>query len=225
MRRIVVLGTGTDVGKTYVTCLVARALASSAGAPAVQALKPIETGINPANATYSDAHKLRSASSVPTPEAHPLYTFEPPLSPHLAARRASTVVDTSAITRWCNEASQYMASHVTSFQIIETAGGACSPLGPMTTNLDLARALEPALWILVAPDALGVLHDVRAALCAFAAVARPPDFLVLSGAREPDLSTGTNAAELGRVGLPEPIAVVARGGGAIESLVEALLAS
>lgn len=225
MRRIVILGTGTEVGKTYVTCLVARALAGSPPAPAVQALKPIETGISRGNAVDSDAHKLRTVSSVQTPEPHPFYAFEPPISPHLAARAAGTVIDISAIARWCEEATHCMASHVMSFQLIETAGGACSPLGPTTTNLDLARALEPSVWILVAPDALGVLHDVRAALSAFAAFARPPDLLVLSGAREPDLSTGTNAAELRRVGLPEPIAVIAQGGGGIESLTAALLAS
>jgi dethiobiotin synthetase len=84
--------------------------------------------------------------------------------------------------------------------VVETAGGALSPLSDTETNLDLARALEPAELVLVAPDALGVLHDVRATWTAMRALLREPDQLVLCRARPPDASTGTNAAELERLG-------------------------
>jgi dethiobiotin synthetase len=106
-----------------------------------------------------------------------------------------------------------VTSHVTSFVLVETAGGALTPLAPGITNFDLALALEPAVWILVAPDALGVLHDVSATLEALSARGRSPDVVVLSEAREPDASTGTNAAELRELGIAAPVAVAARGDG------------
>jgi hypothetical protein len=71
-----------------------------------------------------------------------------------------------------------------------------------------------------------VLHDVRATLLAMKSLGRPPDFLVLSESRSRDASTGKNAAELARVGLPAPLAVVRRRGAvdrALAPLVRALL--
>jgi dethiobiotin synthetase len=59
------------------------------------------------------------------------------------------------------------------------------------------RAIEPSVTILVAPDRLGVLHDVTA--CA-------RKVIVLSAPRTPDASTGTNAAELESLGIAHVIA-------------------
>jgi hypothetical protein len=100
------------------------------------------------------------------------------------------------------------------WSLVETAGGVFSPLNPTATNLSLAVALEPAIWIVVAPDALGVLHDLTATLTAMRANARMPEFVVLSAAREPDASTGTNADELARLGIATPVAVLGRESGA-----------
>jgi dethiobiotin synthetase len=107
--------------------------------------------------------------------------------------------------------------------VIETAGGVFSPLSASATNFDLAQALEPAIWLLVAADALGVLHDVSATLQAMRARARLPDYVVLSGAREADRSTGTNAAELTALRIATVHAVLARDDDrGIEPLVELL---
>jgi dethiobiotin synthetase len=86
--------------------------------------------------------------------------------------------------------------------LIETAGGAFTPLSATATCADLARALEPARVLLVAPDALGVLHDVSATLLGLHSVGCQVDFVLLSGARGRDDSTGTNAGELERVVFP-----------------------
>ncbi len=84
--------------------------------------------------------------------------------------------------------------------LIESAGGAFSPLNEQATNFDLALQLQPALVLLVAPDSLGVLHDVGATLRAMAT--SPPTLVSLSAARPPDESTGRNATELERVVFP-----------------------
>jgi dethiobiotin synthetase len=87
-----------------------------------------------------------------------------------------------------------------------------SPLGHAKTNLALAELLEPALWILIAPDRLGVLHDVTATLQAMRTLSRIPDFILLSQGAPTDESTGSNAGELTRLGIAEIGAVVTPGG-------------
>jgi dethiobiotin synthetase len=208
--RVVVLGTGTGVGKTWVTRTLAEALRRRS-AFAI-ALKPIESGIgDDATRSASDASLLARASSVAS--TPPPFTFSDPISPHLAARRAGHSIELERVVRYVSENENAVTSHVTSFVLVETAGGALTPLAPGITNFDLALALEPAVWILVAPDALGVLHDVSATLEALSARGRSPDVVVLSEAREPDASTGTNAAELRELGIAAPVAVAARGDG------------
>jgi dethiobiotin synthetase len=227
-RRLVVLGTGTEIGKTFVTTAIARALRDHGCS--VLALKPVETGCAgadepPAN---SDAWQLELASTPGPFRPHPLYAFPEPISPHLAARRASSAIDLERIVSWVSEGEKALQRNTlrygASWVIIETAGGALSPLSDAATNADLARALEPAIWLLVAPDALGVLHDLRATLTALRALVRLPDLVVLSAARPPDASTGTNAAELVRLGIATPAAVFDRnsnaGAGALARVLQ-----
>jgi dethiobiotin synthetase len=214
MERIVVLGTGTGVGKTYVGAALARALREAGSS--VQALKPIETGFEPQPSgeplAGTDAFTLERAASIlgrPT-RPHPLYAFREPISPHLAARRCGRIISVPEIRDWANSALRDNASLAT-IQILETAGGVFSPLSAEATNADLAAALGPARLLLVAPDRLGVLHDLRATLTALTTRAQTPDWLVLSTPDMPDASTGTNAGEIEALGMPAPVAICPRG--------------
>jgi dethiobiotin synthetase len=220
MPRVVVLGTGTGVGKTYFTVALARALRAHEATSEVLAVKPIETGLRQGS-RGSDARKLELASTKRPARPHPLFGFREPISPHLAAKRQGSPISVSKLLKWLekSEASPVAIRDATiHWTLIETAGGALSPLGPRRTNLDLARSLDPAIWILVAPDALGVLHDVTATVVALRALARAPDFVVLSASRRPDASTRTNAVELRALGVARPIASLARGCDAASSL-------
>jgi len=222
MRRVVVLGTGTGVGKTHITAALARALQAVAPGGVVQAVKPVETGVARRRArppAGSDAEHLERASNAEPLRPHPLYAFPRPVSPHLEARRNRRAISLSRIATWANgiDATRDTTSGV--WQLVETAVGAFSPISDRLTNADLAVALEPALWVLVAPDALGVLHELRATIVALDSLARRPDFVVLSGARPRDSATGKNARELTRLGLPRPIAVVGRNGDAERALL------
>jgi dethiobiotin synthetase len=219
--RVVILGCGTGVGKTRLSVALLRALAARGAS--VLGLKPIESGIElgvgadgePAAAPLtSDAGALASASTVRTSVLHPLYALRDPVSPHLAARVAGVQIDVARVAEWTAQAEALVAPHVTSrsadWTVIETAGGVFSPLAPGVTNFDLASALEPAIWVLVAADALGVLHEVSATLKAMRACGREPEHLVLSSARAPDASTGSNASELSSLGIATVSAVLAR---------------
>jgi dethiobiotin synthetase len=227
MPRVVVLGTGTSVGKTYVTEALSRALKALRPDAAVVPVKPVESGYLPG--PDSDAARLaRAASGASPPTPHPLFGLEAPVSPHLAARRAGVgPIDPGAIAEWLSQWETGVTTHVMSRQlwsIVETAGALFSPLAPSATNFELALALEPALWVLVAPDALGVLHDVRVTWEACARRGRQPDYLLLSAARAADASTGTNFEELRALGIASPIQALARDAVDLTPLARALLA-
>jgi dethiobiotin synthetase len=179
---VVVVGTGTDVGKTHVTC----ALLSVLGSRGI-AWKPIESGVT---SDESDSGRLaRAGETIPA-----LHSFAEPLSPHLAARNAGVVIDP---TRIVAEARRLRDSRRVT--LIETAGGLLSPLDVGFTNADLVRELAPERVLLVAPDRLGVLHDVAATIGAARAKGVSFDAIVLSAPETPDASTGTNQSELGRI--------------------------
>ncbi len=205
--RVVILGTGTNVGKTYVTaCLASGARERTS----VLALKPIESGV--AAAELGDAGTIAKAAGH-APVLSP-WRFPRPVSPHLGAREQGVEIAIAEVASWVAVAE---ARAEAGLVLIELAGGAFSPLGPGLTNADLALALRPALWLLVAPDSLGVLHDVAATL---RALSHRPDAVVLSGARDGDASSGTNAAELSRLHITEVLEVLPTGAASCPATVE-----
>lgn len=194
MKRIVVLGVGTNIGKTW----VASALARSASPDVCLALKPIETGVTP-DAPQGDAELLSATAGHAL--ITPLYALAAPVTPWLAAELEHQLIDPATAADWVREHEDTLL-HPTlraTTCIVETAGGVFSPLSQSATNLDLAQCLEPADWILVAPNRLGILHDVRATLDAMRAAARLPDLLLLNDCCPPDASSASNLTLLRRL--------------------------
>ena len=187
--RIVVCATGTEVGKTHVCCALL-GWARAAGHEVI-GLKPIESGVEGEHTT--DAQRLAGACGSSISEA--LFAYRDPVSPHLAARRESRPIDLGAIAQWIDGGAR-------SLTIVETAGGLLSPLSHTTTNRDLVAAAKPSHVLLVAPDRLGVLHDVTASLLALAGIGlRRKTIVALSAPAAPDASTGTNQDELVGLGI------------------------
>jgi dethiobiotin synthetase len=196
--RIVMLGTGTDVGKTYVTSCLARSLKARLG---VLALKPIESGVE--GGALGDAGTIAAAAGHEAVLS--AWRLRRPVSPHLAAREEGVTLKLDELVGWVEREERRARPEVC---LVELAGGAFSPLAPGVTNVELALALEPAVWLLVAPDSLGVLHDLTATL---RSLPRAPDAVLLSGARPPDQSTGSNAQELASLGICRVLEVIPRG--------------
>lgn len=180
---VVVVGTGTGIGKT--TFAAALATAWGATGRAVAAVKPVESGDG------EDGRTLGQVSTFHVTRFHPPYLLPHPVSPHLAARRAGVTIEAAAIVEALRPI-RVAADGV----VVETAGGLFSPLAPGLSNAHLVRSLVPDRTYLVAPDRLGVLHDVAAATRAAAAEALRIDGIVLSAPEAADASTGTNAEEL-----------------------------
>lgn len=202
MKRITVLGTGTEIGKTHASIALSSAI-STMGI-SITALKPIESGVplNPKEAS-TDSGSLAAFSSYPA--TSPPYAFPDPVSPHLAARWSKLKIDLGLIRNWVD-------SHAARVILVETAGAVLSPLDRGVTNLDLTRKLEPTQVLLVAPDRLGVLHDVTAALLAYRTLAPelPEPLVLLQPPATSDSSTGTNAEELVWLGVTKKVFVFPR---------------
>lgn len=185
-RLVVVSGVGTGIGKTHLARSLVRAGAGQG--LRVAGYKPVESGA--VEGQGADAQQLLSVSTFHV-KPSPLYALALPLSPHLAARRAGISIDLERIVAAINGALE-----ATDLLVVELAGGLFSPLTDSLDNADLLGRLPRPLSILVAPDRLGVLHEVRASLFAARSLGLNLGFLVLVAPESPDLSTGTNAAEL-----------------------------
>ncbi len=129
-----VIGTGTDVGKTMVSALLALTLEANY-------FKPIQSG------TPTDSEFMRSIIG-----CHRVfdedYRFEQPLSPNQAAQCEGKRIDISSIT----VDSKVKQGHL----IVEGAGGVLSPINDNETMVDLIKRLC-LKTILVARSELGTI--------------------------------------------------------------------
>ncbi len=156
-----VTATGTDIGKTYVTAGLIRALL--ARGHSVDALKPVVSGLDPRNLAGSDPGMLLHALGDPvTPETVAQispWRFAAPLSPDMAAAREGRSVDFDALVGFCRAA--IAAARGTLF--VEGVGGVMVPLDERRTVLDWAGALGVPL-IVVAGSYLGTLSHTLTVL-------------------------------------------------------------
>jgi 8-amino-7-oxononanoate synthase len=189
---IVITGTGTEIGKTVVSTGLTQAWAQRG--LKVAGIKPVESGRTPGGNLGGDGEALAKVSSFDVTKDLPPYLLNDPVSPHLAARREGREIDPVTIRAWV-EGYRARAEAV----VLELPGGLFSPLHEQLTNADLLASLEPTAIVLVAPDRLGVLHDVAATRRAAETLGLRFDGIVLSAPAQPDSSTDTNEAELTRL--------------------------
>ena len=195
-RGVLITGTDTDVGKTYVACLLGRRLAGSD--LTVSPMKPVESGcsLGPDGLPFpADAAALRDAFAPHLPlSAVCLYALPAPLSPHLAARREGAAIDPARIRKAVRRAEK--ASRIV---LIEGAGGIAVEMCEGYSFADLARDLSLPVLI-VAENRLGVLNHLRLSI-AYLRTERLALFGVILNDREPDVSPAreTNESEVRRI--------------------------
>ncbi|MBX3746824.1 MAG: dethiobiotin synthase [Verrucomicrobiae bacterium] len=178
-RQILITGTGTGVGKTVLTALLARRAVEQG--LRVAAFKPLASG------SRADARLLRRASDTKLPlEILNPWSFRRPLAPLLAARAEGRTVRRADLLR-------HLEIHGAGHDCIlmEGAGGLRTPLGEDFDALDLLGAWR-AQPVLVAVNRLGVLHEVLLAWDALPAGARRLGRVVLMAPSRRDPSCRTN---------------------------------
>jgi dethiobiotin synthetase len=161
MSAFFITGSGTEIGKTFVTAALIRELRRR-GRP-VAALKPVASGFDPAQAAASDPGVLLAALGEPL-SAETLnriapWRFRAPLSPDMAAARENRAIDFAALIAHSRNA----IAEAPSTLLIEGVGGVMVPLDERHTVLDWIAALRiPA--ILVGGSYLGAISHVLTAL-------------------------------------------------------------
>lgn len=208
MPALFITGVGTEVGKTYVTAALIRAL--RAQGVAVDAFKPVLSGFDAARPQDSDAGVLLEALGRPMSEIEAIAPFRyiAPLSPPLAAAREGKTIDFDAVAGACR------ARMGEGLLLVEGAGGVMSPLTERETMLDLIEELGLPV-LLVAGTYLGAISH---ALTAIEVLRGRRLIVAVSESAEPGASLAETCeaiASFGRV----PVTAIARGGTA-----EALLA-
>lgn len=154
---VLVVGTATEVGKTWVTCRIAEELRRRG--VTVAARKPAQS-FDPGDdaAGVTDAHLLAAATDDRadrvTPEArwYPL-ALAPPMAAAALGRPAVRIADLVAETIW---------PPGTAVGLLESAGSACSPLADDGDAVVLAARVRPDHVLLVADATLGAIGAVRA---------------------------------------------------------------
>jgi dethiobiotin synthetase len=184
-RLVIVSGTGTSIGKTHVSEALLRA--ANRTLPRVLGIKPVETGLEEAH--LSDSERLERASSFHVEQTG--YLFGPPVSPHLAARESGQIIELEAIQSMVE-----LARQNADLTLVELAGGLFTPLSESLLNIDVVRSLGADFVLIVAPDRLGVLHDVLAAARGARAKGVAFDAIVLVAPELSDASTYRNCSEL-----------------------------
>lgn len=146
MRAYFVTGTGTDVGKTWISEALLW-LARDRGLRSI-ALKPVASGCEatPDGLRNPDALALQGAmtESLPYSLVNPV-ALEPAIAPHIAAARIGIELSAADLARHC----QQVLEHPHDFALIEGAGGWRVPLNERETMADLAIALRCPVILIV----------------------------------------------------------------------------
>ena len=161
---VLIVGTATEIGKTWVTARLCEALRDKG--VAVAARKPaqsFEPGDREADRT--DAQLLATASGVEPHDVTPPHRWYPiPLAPPMAAealgRPPVILADLVDELSWPTG---------TAVGLVETAGGVRSPLALDGDAVVLAARTAPDLVLVVADAGLGTIGAVRGASDALAA--------------------------------------------------------
>jgi dethiobiotin synthetase len=158
---IFITATGTDVGKTQVVASLVRHFRQMGRS--VEAVKPIVSGYDPAQAAASDTGILISAMALPfSPESIDRvspWRFRAALSPDLAARQEERTIDVDAVVAFCQNA----ITQRSDILLIEGVGGIMVPLDGHRTILDVMMALQLPL-ILVTGSYRGAISHTLTAL-------------------------------------------------------------
>ncbi|KAI0701225.1 onanonoxo-7-onima-8-eninoihtemlysoneda [Cytidiella melzeri] len=149
-----IFGANTDIGKTVITSALARA--SAAQGRETFYLKPASTGpLSDADDEYIKRYAGEHRNKI---NAHCLYRYNDPVSPHSAAQLAQTPAIPSdetfvgAIAAYIRQCAKRASG--TGHMYVETAGGVHSPTLSGTTQVDSYRPLHLPT-ILIADSRLG----------------------------------------------------------------------
>ncbi|WHN65789.1 dethiobiotin synthase [Cysteiniphilum sp. QT6929] len=146
-KQIAIIGTDTEVGKTYV-CVYLMSQLKKQGLT-VTGLKPMASGafIKDAHLVNEDALALQEASSVSLSyEVINPNVYEPAIAPHIAAKQANKLLTVEKLVAQTKHSLAQINSDIT---FIEGAGGLLTPLNFNETWADYLKALDIPVLLVV----------------------------------------------------------------------------
>jgi dethiobiotin synthetase len=165
---IVVAGTGTEVGKTWVAARLATTLRDRA--VTVQARKPAQSFEPDDPAEGTDAALLGAATGEdPTTVCPPHRWYPTAMAPPMAADVLGR--ERLVLADLVDELAGSWGDGPADIRMVELAGGIWSPIAHDGDCLDLTAALAPGHIVLVADAGLGTINSIRPAVAALAPVA------------------------------------------------------
>ena len=185
-----VTGTDTGVGKTWITCALARALVDAG--QRVIAIKTIETGCGVLPGPDEDGVRLAAATGQREPR-HALVRLRRPVAAAVAAEEEGVTIDVPALV---DRIKGYAAT--CDHTLVEGTGGLLAPLTWQDNALDLAHGLD-ARVLIIGSDRLGTINHTLLTLRVLQSVNIRILGVVLTTPSEPDPSTGSNAGAIRRL--------------------------
>lgn len=136
-----IIGTDTDVGKTYYGKKLIK--------EGKFLIKPIESGkLSFENIEESDSYSYSKLQSLDISDVN-CYFFNEPLSPHLASKIDGVEIDIELVKKFIKSKTN---------PYVELAGGLMVPLSASYTQLDLIKSFENAKVDLVVGNKLGCIN-------------------------------------------------------------------
>jgi dethiobiotin synthetase len=175
---VVLTGTGTEVGKTWVACGLARRL-RAAGA-AVEVRKPVQSFDPTESEVPTDADALAAASGEDPWRVCPAHRrYEVAMAPPMAADvldRPTILLDdlvAEVAASWHGAQGPGSSRGTGSIGVVELAGGVRSPLAHDGDGVDFVAQTDPDVVIVVADAGLGTINAVTGTLDSLSTVADP----------------------------------------------------
>lgn len=191
-----IVGTGTDVGKTFFVEKICTKLQKEK--MLFNAIKPIISGFCDDDLQSDSAKILRilrkNITKKNLDEISP-WRFKAAISPNLAARQESKEIDFLQVVNFCKEKISE-AEKLNQFLFIEAAGGVMTPITDDKTFLDLIVELQLSV-LLVSANYLG---SISHSLCAVEALKNKgilPEMILVND--YPKCSDATNIFQISEI--------------------------
>ena len=199
LRGCFVTGTDTGAGKTVLSAALCAAMRAE-GVP-VAAFKPVATGIGgPPEGDWPADHELLAQVTGASPADVCARTFEPPVSPHLAAQLAGTTIDVDDLV-----AAGSAAAARADVLVVEGVGGLLAPLSLEHSVRDLAVRLGLPLVIAARPGLGTINHALLTIEAARAADLDVRAVVLTPWPREPEVIHRSNLETIAQLGAVEVV--------------------
>jgi dethiobiotin synthetase len=164
MHKILVAGTGPDVGKTVVSAILTTLLQADYW-------KPVQCGTE----SDSDSNTVKKLIDASTSTVHPpVYSFKAPVSPHQAAQQEGRSI----------EMDHFQLPNSQRSLVIESVGGIYVPLTPNKLSIELFKRWE-CRWIVVSRHYIGSINHTLLTLEALKRHGIPILGLIFNGVENP----------------------------------------